>query len=679
MQRLVSAIVLVVWLVSPTVAQDNGPAARGSNVARDLSSQAQQYLQRGLAEARSGDDDLAEADFHASMAIDPNRFEAYEALAAMFAKRGHWQTIVQYWAVYIQRHPEDGRAYCERGAAYSWLHDDNHALADADKACSLSIQHCCQDATNYRAHPAPWAPSPLPAPSNGPGEGSQAAPGSPTGYRGSTGSGGNSSNHPNQPNSVAPDQTGAYLRTGGWMIPFSLTTEATPNPSVVGQPVTVSFKLAPLAGRAAGPTPTGTVVVTASDSTCEATVEEGHCSLIMRNASDTLMADYKGDRKFIVVPAIVRHTVTDFEISASLGFSIEAGSKKSYDIEIRPVNGFQGTVSLSCATSPALAKCRFSPQSVALSGSHGAGSELTLETSGKADRTFSVTITGISGSGNPRNGGLTHSAQASLSVLHFYASSRDDSDEDSGGAAVAIMLAVGALIGFIVFIAGLSTFGNLRVVEDTPETPIAGVAMGVAHVCGQAAGDERLTSPVTKTPCFGYRVEVKTGAVGPFLPYTKAVNFYLQDASGRVLVNPQGAELDLVRGGTAERVVKTKENSSRAGEPSDQELRFWAFRHFGASDDHTALFERLTFREYCILPGQRLNVTGTCVENPQPKDEEDHNMIAGGTPFVVSCGTEEQVEGWLRWRAALSIFAGAAITIICVGLLILLVEGVKWV
>ncbi len=687
MQRLASALLLVLWLASLAAAQESRPGGGGSNVPRGWSTQAHQDFQRGLAEARSGQDDLATADFHASIALDSNHIEAFEALAAMLAKRGQWRTIVQYWAVYIQRHPEDGRAYCERGTAYSWLQDDNHALADADKACSLSIQHCCQEAKNYRAHPAPWALSPMPAAASGSGEGSQAAPGSIAPLSGSTdgstGSGTSTSTPSREagPARVTPNQTGAFLRSGTAMIPFSLTIETTPNPSVAGQPVTVSFKVAPLAGQAAGPTPTGTVVARTSESTCEASVEEGHCSLVIHNASDTLLAEYKGDRKFIVIPMIVRHTVTDFDISASLGFSIEAGSKESYEIRIRPVNGFRGAVSLSCATSPALAKCSFSPQSVTLGGSDSASSTLRVQTSDKADYKLSVTITGISGSGNPRTGGLTHRAQSDLSVLHFYASSHDRADDlpESVVVIYVVLLALGALIGFVVFLAGFGIFGDLRAVENTPETPIAGVAMGLVHICGQAVGDERLTSPVTSTPCFGYRVDVKIGPLAPFQTYTKTANFYLQDASGTVLVNPDGAQLDLAGGGTAERVVKTKEKSSRAGEPSDQELRMWAFRHFGDSNNHTALFEHLMFREYCILPGQRLNVAGTCVENPQSKDAQDHNMIARGTPFVISCGTEERVEGWLRWRAALSLIAGAAITIICVGLLILFVEGVKGV
>lgn len=80
---------------------------------------------------------------------------------------------------------------------------------------------------------------------------------------------------------------------------------------------------------------------------------------------------------------------------------------------------------------------------------------------------------------------------------------------------------------------------------------------------------------------------------------------------------------------------------------------------------------RLT--EYCLLPGRTYDLTGTCAENPQPRDEFDRNIVLKGThetTFLISSRTEKQVESWLRGRAAARIFGGAALAIICLAFLL---------
>ena len=79
------------------------------------------------------------------------------------------------------------------------------------------------------------------------------------------------------------------------------------------------------------------------------------------------------------------------------------------------------------------------------------------------------------------------------------------------------------------------------------------------------------------------------------------------------------------------------------------------------------------FTEYCLLPEQTYVVTGTCVENPNPKDQHDRNKIMKGQSeptFLISCRTGKQVEANLRRRAALYVFGGAGLAILCVALLL---------
>ena len=83
-------------------------------------------------------------------------------------------------------------------------------------------------------------------------------------------------------------------------------TSATPDPSEVGQSVTVQFSV-----TSAGGTPTGDVTVGDGTVSCTATVAAGHCALTFTTAGPkTLTASYAGDANFAAsVSAGVGHRV----------------------------------------------------------------------------------------------------------------------------------------------------------------------------------------------------------------------------------------------------------------------------------------------------------------------------------------------------------------------------------
>jgi len=80
---------------------------------------------------------------------------------------------------------------------------------------------------------------------------------------------------------------------------------------------------------------------------------------------------------------------------------------------------------------------------------------------------------------------------------------------------------------------------------------------------------------------------------------------------------------------------------------------------------------RLT--EYCLVPGAEYEVTGTCVENPNPSDQRDRNMITKGQnepTFLISSRREKDLKSMLRRKAVLHIFGGAALSVACLALLL---------
>lgn len=132
-------------------------------------------------------------------------------------------------------------------------------------------------------------------------------------------------------------------------------------------------------------------------------------------------------------------------------------------------------------------------------------------------------------------------------------------------------LALGFIGGIVAFFQGFRVYSKSRLLQDTPSTPIRSIAMGFVRIHGKAKSDQLVKSPVTHTPCCYYIVQIhkweefKDGGAyssdkerGPragWMPHgaeADGVWFFLEDATGRVLVDPHGAKYDLDMPGTRE-------------------------------------------------------------------------------------------------------------------------------
>jgi hypothetical protein len=236
--------------------------------------------------------------------------------------------------------------------------------------------------------------------------------------------------------------------------------------------------------------------------------------------------------------------------------------------------------------------------------------------------------------------------------------------------------------------------------------------MGLVEIHGKAKGQQTVLSPVTKTPCFFYKVDIERwvrdkngGHWSHAATDAEGVRFYLEDATGKVLVDAHGAECDLIQ--TTKRETRrgvgaslgrlfggTRDSSLTTGSGvSDSDLLNYAeslvsTAHTTFSLDPGSLLaglgrgtlglgmgseHRYRLSEYCIVPEHWYAVTGTCVENPNPQDEHDRNMIEKGQnepTFLISWRSEKEIEGALRNRAVLHIFGGGALSVACLAILL---------
>jgi hypothetical protein len=78
-------------------------------------------------------------------------------------------------------------------------------------------------------------------------------------------------------------------------------------------------------------------------------------------------------------------------------------------------------------------------------------------------------------------------------------------------------------------------------------------------------------------------------------------------------------------------------------------------------------------KEFCLLPGRTYDVTGTCSENPHPRDEHDRNIIVKGVnepTFLISSRSGAEVQSWLWKQALWMVLGGAALAIICLAIIL---------
>lgn len=261
-----------------------------------------------------------------------------------------------------------------------------------------------------------------------------------------------------------------------------------------------------------------------------------------------------------------------------------------------------------------------------------------------------------------------------------------------------VYASIGVFAGLFIFFKGFRIYRRYRILALTPGQPIGAIAMGIVQVHGKARGNLTVTSPITNARCFLYEVKVRAKASSDkdssrFASDFDSVPFYLEDRTGSVMIDPQGAEVDLfptmsrtVRPGRnfkfeVLRRLRGRRESAPAGPISDEQLHAYAERFLarrellgltaGVPVDLGSRVVRV--EERCILPDHWYDVCGTCVENPTPKGEQDRNLIKKGQDektFVITWKTEKQEESTLKWRAAKHIFGGAGLSVVCAAIIL---------
>jgi hypothetical protein len=277
-----------------------------------------------------------------------------------------------------------------------------------------------------------------------------------------------------------------------------------------------------------------------------------------------------------------------------------------------------------------------------------------------------------------------------------------------------IFVAVFVLMGILLFIFGFKKYGEYRVLKDTPRAKVRSIPMGLVHLEGKAVGEKRLTSPLTHQPCFYYHVQVekwvqKDKDSEGWQNYSRdynAAEFWLDDSTGKVRVNPQQAEYDVTKTFQGELWGKQGLMQVRIGKgpktfvepslgvaaPTEDELRAYVLGRSGhitstlgesssgaaralgkivgaaqAISDWETSKDRFRLTEICLLADRACNILGTCTENPSPQDEHDRNVIQKGQnqpTFVIADKAEVRLEKDIFRNAVIMVVLGGVFIVV---------------
>jgi len=209
-----------------------------------------------------------------------------------------------------------------------------------------------------------------------------------------------------------------------------------------------------------------------------------------------------------------------------------------------------------------------------------------------------------------------------------------------------------------------------QVIESVPSLDIGAVVPGSVEVSGEAVAVDGMVrpGPFTGRDALYYRSVVEEyrrhGRSGGWVTIQESEyrpEFYVEDGSGRILVDPEGACYDLD--------VAFEYTSGLLNDPPERVkvfLRDSGLSHGGLPD----INRHMCYREYLIEPGQRIYIRGTVTSNPIVSDRHSAGLIInrGGdrSPLCISSESRKNALAGLKNRAYMCISVGAVICAVCI-------------
>jgi hypothetical protein len=196
----------------------------------------------------------------------------------------------------------------------------------------------------------------------------------------------------------------------------------------------------------------------------------------------------------------------------------------------------------------------------------------------------------------------------------------------SDASGLLVWCVIGFCAGMVLFFYGFRLLQRRRLILDTPLSKIRSASLGMVEISGLATGPYTMLAPITGRPCYYFRTLVwEWKQHGKNKEWVKIagecmhVPFFLDDNTGRMLIDPRGAALDLHRDFQEEFC----DSFFTTKDPAPESVRTFLARHGVMTNN------KIKVEEFCIKPKNALFTLGTLAENtglevtPQPIRESE--------------------------------------------------------
>lgn len=202
-------------------------------------------------------------------------------------------------------------------------------------------------------------------------------------------------------------------------------------------------------------------------------------------------------------------------------------------------------------------------------------------------------------------------------------------------------------MGVVLFVRGFQMLRVKRLILNTPTSKVRSASMGLVEITGLAKGPSTIPAGVTGEACYYYRAVIwqlrqsgKNREWKQVACESLYVPFFVEDPTGQLLIDPQGADFDIERNFKDE--FDTSFFSSNRNMLPENVANFLA-RNAISFNESTRV------EEYCIKPDNPLFVFGTLCTDSNPETWDPAPHVASGTSLHAQMNFLGAGGGAFRW------------------------------
>ena len=237
-------------------------------------------------------------------------------------------------------------------------------------------------------------------------------------------------------------------------------------------------------------------------------------------------------------------------------------------------------------------------------------------------------------------------------------------------------LCLGIVFGILGFFRGFKIRGKKKLIENIPTSTVRGMAVGLVEVQGVAQpfqGTQKTPFSKVESVFFHYKIEEHQGSGKSsqwvtIKEFATPSWFLLEDGTGKVLINPVGAEFYLA--------ADRKYQLGSWGGGADTEVFEQGLIDLGISPHGFLGFDKqLRCVEQYICPGDAIYIMGEASENPLVQGSatgfENLCIQKGDAPFFcISDESEKELLVSFCGKMYLYLYGGPVLTVACLFILI---------